>query len=140
MTKNCNLCIKFSPWTVGLFFLHGGECNGLAAPPWRFESPTTMGLLFLHDGVNTTVEEPHHRDMTAQPLWGSSFCMMVVNTTVEQPHHSHLTAPLLFTAIEQPHRGGAIKWLWWGCQISMVGLLNRCIHHHAERTAPQSRD
>ena len=109
---------------------HHGD---LAAPP-------LWGRSFCMMVVNTTNEEPHHRDLTAPPLWGRSCCMMVVNTTVEPPHHSHLTAPPLFTAIEQPHGGGAIKWLWWGCQISVVGLLNRCIHHHAERTAPQARD
>ena len=28
-----NVCIKFSPWTVGLSYLYGCECNGWTAPP-----------------------------------------------------------------------------------------------------------
>ena len=90
--------------------------------------------------VKATIEQPHHRDLTAPPLKGRPFSMMVVNATVEQPHPNHLTAPPLCIAIEPPHGGGAIKWVWWGCQISMVGLFNRFIHHHAERTAQLSRD
>ena len=49
---------------------------------------------------------------------------MVVNATVEHSHPSHLTAPPFLIAIEHSQSGGAIKWLWWGCQISMVGLSN----------------
>ena len=66
--------------------------------------------------------------------------MVVVNAMIEQPHHSHLAAPLLFIAIEYPYSGGAIKSTWWGRQISMVGLSNRCIHNHIDGTAPQSGD
>ena len=103
-------------------------------------APPLCGHFFFMMVVNATVEQPHQRDLTAPPLWGHFFFMMLVNATVEQPHPSHLTAPPLCIAIKHPHSGGANKWLLIGCLIYIVGLFNRCIHHHTERTAPQSRD